>query len=51
MGDNPRAEGVVEGLQGFLFQIDVSEIVVHEADEPNAVVDFFDAEALACEHG
>jgi len=27
-------------LQGFLLQIAVSETVVHEADEPNAFVDF-----------
>jgi hypothetical protein len=26
------------GLQGFLFQVDVSEIVVHEGDEPDALV-------------
>jgi hypothetical protein len=38
-------------LQGFLLQIEVSEIVVAEADEPDAVVDFLDAEPLACQHG
>jgi hypothetical protein len=38
-------------LQGLLLQIEVSEIVVAEADEPDAVVDFLDAKALACEHG
>jgi hypothetical protein len=36
-------------LQGFLLQVDEAEIVVHEADEPNAVVDFLDAEALTGE--
>jgi hypothetical protein len=41
-----RAERVVEGLQGFLLQVEVSEIVAHEADEPNALVDFLDAEPL-----
>jgi hypothetical protein len=41
----------VEGLQGFLFEIEVSEIVVHEADDPNTVVDPLDAEALTGEHG
>ena len=30
---------------------DVSEIVAHEADEPNAVVDLLDADALAGKHG
>jgi hypothetical protein len=38
-------------LQGFLLQVEISEIIVHEADEPNAVVDFLDAELLAGEHG
>ena len=33
----PRAERVVEGLQGFLLQVEISEIIVHEADEPNAL--------------
>jgi len=36
-------------LQGFLLQVEVSKIIVHEADEPNAVVDFLDAEFLAGE--
>ena len=30
--EQPRVERVVQGLQGFLFQVDVAEIVVHEAD-------------------
>jgi hypothetical protein len=34
-------------LQGFLLQIDGAEIVAHEADDPNAVVDFLNAKALA----
>jgi len=38
-------------LQGFLRQVDVSEIVAHEADDPDAVVDFLNADALAGEHG
>ena len=37
-------------MQGPLFEIDEAEIVVEEADEPNAVVDFLDAEFLAGEH-
>lgn len=45
------AERVVQGLQGFLLQVDISQIIVHEADEPNAVVDFLDAELSAGEHG
>ena len=37
-------------MQGFLLQVEVSQIVVHEADEPNAVVDFLDTEFLAGQH-
>ena len=44
MGWQSRAEGVGEGLQSFLFKIDVTEVVGHKVDEPNAVVDFLDAE-------
>ena len=45
-GSQPRAERVVEGLQGFLLQVEVSKIIMHEADEPNAFVDLLDAEFL-----
>jgi hypothetical protein len=45
-GDGLRAEWVIEGLQGLLLQVEVSQIVVHEAGEPNALVDFLDAELL-----
>jgi len=34
-----------------LLQVEVTEIVGHEADEPNAVVDFLDSEPLAGEDG
>jgi hypothetical protein len=34
-----------------MLQVDESEIVVHEAYDPNAVVDLLDAEAPAGEHG
>ena len=40
MGDRLRAEWVIEGLQGLLLQVEISEIVVHEADEPDPLVDF-----------
>jgi len=33
-------------LQGSLIHIDVTGIMVHEADEPNGVVAFLDAEFL-----
>jgi len=38
-------------LQGSLLQVDLSEIVVREAYDPNAVVDLLGAEALAGEPG
>ena len=37
-------------MQGLLLEIEISEIVVHEADEPNALVDFLDAKLLAGQH-
>jgi hypothetical protein len=33
------AERVVEWLQGPLLELDVAEIVVHGADEPNVILD------------
>jgi hypothetical protein len=38
-------------LQGLLLQVEVTEIIVHEAGEPNAVVDLLDAEPLTGQHG
>ena len=40
-------EGIVMGLQSFLLQIDIAEVVIHEADEPDAIVDFLDTDSLA----
>jgi CRISPR-associated endonuclease/helicase Cas3 len=34
---------IADGLQGPLFEIDISEIIAHEGDEPNAVVDAIEA--------
>ena len=50
MGDGLRAEWVVERLQGLLLEVEVSKIVVHEADEPNAVIDLFDPKLLTSQH-
>ncbi len=36
-------------MQCFLFQVDISQIVVHEAYEPNRVVDLLAADDLAGE--
>ena len=49
MGDNPAPNGLSRGCKVFLLQIEVAEIIVHEADEPNALVDFLDAESLTCQ--
>jgi hypothetical protein len=43
MGDNLGPKG----LSGPLFQVEVSEIVVHERDEPIGLVDLFDSGGLA----
>jgi hypothetical protein len=51
IGEVLRAEWVVEELQGLLLEVEVSQIVVHEADQPNAIVDFLDAERLPGQHG
>jgi hypothetical protein len=40
----------VEGLQGVLLQVEISQFIMHEADEPNAVVDLLDAGPLASQH-
>jgi hypothetical protein len=37
-------------LQSFPLQTEVSEIIVDEADEPNALVGLFDSDGLAGEH-
>jgi hypothetical protein len=50
-GDNLGAERVVEWLQGPLLELDVAEIVVHEADEPNVIVDLLNAKRLTGERG
>ena len=37
-------------MQGFLLQVDVAEIVLHEAYDPDAIVDLLDADALTGQH-
>jgi len=44
-----RSERILHRLQGSLFQINISEVVAHEADEPNPVFDFADADGLSGE--
>ena len=43
------AKRVLQGLQGFFLQIDVTEIIVHKADKPDTLVDLFDAYRLTRE--
>jgi len=42
MGDNLVPNGL--WWQGFLLPVEISRIIMHEADGPNAVVGFLDAE-------
>lgn len=39
----------MQRLQSPFLEIDVTEIVVHEAHQPDTVVDFFDTHRLTCE--
>ena len=50
MGDNLGPKGF-RRVAGSLLQIDISQIIVDEADEPNSLVDLLDAEALSGEDG
>src|ERR1700676_5230583 len=43
------AKRIVERLQSFFLQIDVAEIVLHKADQPNTFFDLFDPQGLSCE--
>ena len=36
-------------MQSLLLKIDVTEIIVHKADQPDTLVDLFDAYSLTCE--
>ena len=38
-------------MQGSLLQVDIAQIIVDEADEPNSLVDFLDAEPLSGQDG
>jgi hypothetical protein len=43
------SERVGDGLQPAAVEVDVSQVVVHEGDEPDAVVGFAQADFLACQ--
>ena len=38
-------------MQSLLLQIDITEIVVHKAHQPDTIIDLFDAHSLTCERG
>jgi len=50
MGYTFGPKGVVKRLQSFLLQINVAEIVLHKADEPNTFFDFFKANCLTSKY-
>ena len=42
-------EGIFQRLQSPFLQIDISEIVLHEADQPDSVFDFANSDRLTRE--
>jgi hypothetical protein len=40
-------EGVLQGLQSFLLQINIAKIVIHKTDQPDAIFNFLDTDSLA----
>jgi hypothetical protein len=43
------AERIFERLKHSGLQIEVSQIIIHETDQPDVVVDFFDDDGVSCE--
>src|SRR5467141_3849621 len=41
------AEGIFQRFEHPSLQIEVSQIIIHKTDQPNIVVNFFDADGLA----
>jgi hypothetical protein len=50
MGNNLGPNGLSR-VAGFSAQVDMSQIIVHEGDEPDVFVDFLDADPLSRQHG
>ena len=48
-GQHRRPERILDRFQSARLVIEVSQVVLHEADEPNAVLDLLDADLLASE--
>jgi hypothetical protein len=51
MGDNLGPKGLSRGCRVFCSRSKYPRSVVHEADEPNALVDFLDSEPLTGQDG
>ena len=49
--DHFRSEGILDRFEPAGLVVEVAEIIVHEADEPNLLADLLDADALAGEDG
>jgi hypothetical protein len=49
VGVRARSKGILQRLQGFLIQIDISKVAAHEADEPDPVLYLPDADGLSGE--
>jgi len=46
-----RSEGILDRFEPACLVVEVAEVIVHKADEPNLLADLLDAEALASEDG
>ncbi len=46
IGDTFGPKSVFKGLQSFFLQIDVAEIALHKADQPNTFFDLLDTDSL-----
>src|SRR5215467_14934457 len=40
-------EGVLQGLQSFLLQINIAKIVIHKTNQPDTIFNFLDTDSLA----
>ena len=47
IGNNPGPNGFSSGFAHASLKIEVSKIIIHKGNEPDVVVNFFDADGLA----
>jgi len=47
MGNSFWAEWIFERFEHSRLQIEVTQIIIHKADEPDVVVHFLDADSLS----